>query len=117
MARSYETVMIFDSSTEESALEEKLTRFRNALVPAAADSVAVTSWGKRKLAYPIGKKEQGVYYVLRYDTEPDHLMEFERLARLDEQVLRQLTIVDPLEAPEATTEEPRAASVASEEED
>lgn len=99
MARSYETVMIFDSTLEEDAIEQRLSRFKSALVPDAADSVHVRSWGKRKLAYPIGKKEQGVYMILRYETDPDHLLEFERLAKLDEQVLRQLTIVDPIDLP------------------
>ena len=60
------------------------------------DSVRVDLWGKRKLAYPIDKKEQGIYAVLRYETEPTSLTEFERILRLDEQVLRQLTIVDPI---------------------
>ena len=59
------------------------------------DSVRVDLWGKRKLAYPIDKKEQDLR-VLRYETEPTSLTEFERILRLDEQVLRQLTIVDPI---------------------
>lgn len=108
MARSYETVMIFDSTLDEAAIEDRLSRFKSALVPEAAESVSVTSWGRRKLAYPIGKKEQGVYMILRYDTDPDHLLEFERLAKLDEQVLRQLTIVDPIDLPAAIKSEAEA---------
>ena len=98
MPRSYETVLIFDSSLEDAQVEEKLGRFKRALSNGEdAASVVVTHWGKRKLAYPIGKKEQGIYVILRYDTEPGRLTEFERLARLDEQVLRQLTVVNPVE--------------------
>lgn len=101
MPRPYETILIFDSALEESQVEEKLDRLKRALMngEGAADpnAVAVTHWGKRKLAYPIQKKEQGIYVILRYQTEPARLNEFERLARLDEQVLRQLTVVDPVE--------------------
>ncbi len=106
MQRSYETVLIFDSTLDESVLEQKLGRLQGALVD-NVESMTVTQWGTRKLAYPIGKKEQGIYVILRYDTEPDRLVEFERLAKLDEQVLRQLTIVDPIES----TIEPAAATV------
>lgn len=109
MQRSYETVLIFDSTLDESMLEQKLGRLQGALVDDANESMTVTQWGTRKLAYPIGKKEQGIYIILRYDTEPDRLVEFERLAKLDEQVLRQLTIVDPIESaiePAAATVEP-----------
>ena len=63
-------------------------------------AVTVTHWGKRKLAYPIGRKEQGVYVILRYQTEPERLTELERLARIDEQVLRHLTVVDPVDPAE-----------------
>ncbi len=113
MPRSYETVLIFDSTLDESVLEQKLGRLQGALVDDANESMTVTQWGTRKLAYPIGKKEQGTYIILRYDTEPDRLVEFERLAKLDEQVLRQLTIVDPIESaiePEAAPSEPTSAT-------
>jgi small subunit ribosomal protein S6 len=114
MARSYETVLIFDSTLEESVFDQKLGRLTGALVDDGDESMTVTQWGTRKLAYPIGKKEQGTYVILRYDTEPDRLVEFERLAKLDEQVLRQLTIVDPIEStivPATTsTDEPVATS-------
>jgi ribosomal protein S6 len=76
MPRSYETVLIFDSTLDESVLEQKLGRLQGALVDDAKESMTVTEWGTRKLAYPIGKKEQGTYIILRYDTEPDRLIEF-----------------------------------------
>ena len=118
MSRSYESVLIFDSTLDESVLEQKLDRLKGALVDDGDESMTVTQWGTRKLAYPIGKKEQGTYVILRYDTEPDRLVEFERLAKLDEQVLRQLTIVDPIEStiePAATsTDEPAEAGVEEE---
>jgi small subunit ribosomal protein S6 len=94
VGRPYETVLIFDSSLEENQIEEKVDRFKRIL---STEQAAVESvpWGKRKLAYPIGKREQGIYVILRYETEPEALQEFERVARLDEQILRHLTIVNP----------------------
>jgi small subunit ribosomal protein S6 len=97
VARPYETVLIFDSSLDETQVEEKLARLKRAIDGGQDGAVSVTHWGKRKLAYPIGRKEQGQYVILRYETEPDRLTELERLARIDEQILRHLTVVDPVE--------------------
>ncbi|HWC06379.1 MAG TPA: 30S ribosomal protein S6 [Gemmatimonadota bacterium] len=97
MARPYETVLILDSSLDESQVEEKLARLKRAIDGGQDGAVSVTHWGKRKLAYPIGRKEQGLYVILRYETEPERLTELERLARIDEQILRHLTVVDPVD--------------------
>jgi small subunit ribosomal protein S6 len=99
--RPYETVIIFDSTLEDSQVQEKIQRLSGLVAPDGGETVKVDIWGKRKLAYPIDKKEQGIYAVLRYETEPSALTEFERIMRLDEQVLRQLTVVDPI-VPTAT---------------
>jgi small subunit ribosomal protein S6 len=97
VARPYETVLILDSSLDESQVDDKIARLKRVIDDGRDGVVSVTHWGKRKLAYPIGKKEQGIYVLLRYDTEPDRLTELERLARIDEQILRHLTVVDPVE--------------------
>ncbi len=106
MARSYETVLILDSSLEESQVQEKIARLRRAIDDGGEGAVEVTHWGKRKLAYPLGKKEQGIYVILRYETEPERLTELERLARIDEQVLRHLTVVDPVEPADSSAIQP-----------
>ena len=104
MARPYETVLIFDSSLDDPSVEEKIDRFKRILSSDDPTVVQTTNWGRRKLAYPIGKKEQGVYAILRYQAERDALAEFERVARLDEQILRHLTVVNPPEASVAGAE-------------
>jgi small subunit ribosomal protein S6 len=107
--RPYETVIIFDSTLEDSQVQEKIQRLSSLVAPNGGESVKVDVWGKRKLAYPIDKKEQGIYAVLRYETEPAALTEFERIMRLDEQVLRQLTVVDPIVPTTPPARAPRPA--------
>lgn len=109
MPRPYETVIIFDSALEDAQVQEKIQRLSSLVAPNGGDSVQVDVWGKRKLAYPIDKKEQGIYAVLRYETEPSALTEFERIMRLDEQVLRQLTVVDPIVPTPPPARAPRPA--------
>jgi small subunit ribosomal protein S6 len=95
MARQYEAVYIFDSSLEETAISEKLTRFHNLVAPnAAADAIKVNHWGKRTLAYPIKKRETGYYVVANFEAEGKALPEFERAIKLDDGVLRHLVVVN-----------------------
>ena len=120
MSRPYETVLIFDSSLDESQIEEKIQRFQRILSGDGEPAVQSVPWGKRKLAYPIGKREQGTYWVLRYEADSEALNEFERVARLDEQILRHLTIVNPPESSvvgHAATPSPREPQAERDEEE
>jgi small subunit ribosomal protein S6 len=112
--RPYETVIIFDSALEDAQVQEKLQRLVGLVAPNGGDSVTIDVWGKRKLAYPIEKKEQGIYAVIRYETEPPSLTEFERVMRLDEQVLRQLTVVNPVLPAPAAAQQARGAETEDE---
>ncbi|HUP19452.1 MAG TPA: 30S ribosomal protein S6 [Gemmatimonadota bacterium] len=115
MARIYETVIIFDSSLPDEQIEERIERFKGVLANDGEAPFQIDRWGKRKLAYPIQKKEQGHYAVFRYESQPAALAEFERLARIDEMVLRQLTVVNPVE-PRAPDAEPRRRPPSDEDE-
>ncbi len=88
MPRSYEAVYIFDSALEDTAIQDKLQRFHGLL--SAAGEIAVDQWGRRQLAYPIGRRENGYYIVARFDAEPAVLPEFERALKLDDGVVRYL---------------------------
>lgn len=109
MSRPYEAVYIFDSALDESQINERLERFHALLkTPDRPEPVTTIShWGKRTLAYPVEGKEVGYYVVAQFETDPSTLSEYERLIKLDEQVLRQLIVVnDGLAAqPTATVEE------------
>ncbi len=94
MPRPYEAVYIFDSTLEEPAITERLTRFHNLLQQPGADPPRVNHWGKRTLAYPIRKRDTGYYVVAQFDAEPTALPEFERAVKLDEGVLRFLVVAN-----------------------
>ena len=105
MSRQYEAVYIFDSALEDAAVNERLERF-HALLGNPAD-LKVDHWGRRQLAYPIGRKEQGYYVVARFAAEGTALPEFERALKLDESIVRYLITVHDRElgAPEMTEEQ------------
>jgi small subunit ribosomal protein S6 len=94
MTRQYEVVYIFDSTLEETAINERLTRFHALLQqPTGSEAPQVNHWGKRTLAYPVKKHETGYYVVAKFDADPTVLPEFERAIKLDEGVLRFLVVV------------------------
>jgi small subunit ribosomal protein S6 len=88
MPRRYEAVYIFDSALEDAAIQEKLTRHHALL--SATDQISLDHWGRRQLAYKIGRRDTGYYVLARFTCEPATLPEFERALRLDDGVVRYL---------------------------
>lgn len=105
MSRRYEAVYIFDSTLEDAAIQEKLTRLHGLL--GSTEEIQLDHWGRRQLAYKIGPRENGYYVVARFHAEPAALPEFERALKLDEGVIRYLITIHEHEvgAPPLTEEE------------
>lgn len=112
MTRVYETVYIFDSTLEDPVIAEKLGKF-HALLHAEGE-IALDHWGRRQLAYKIGRRDSGYYVVARFTCEPKHLPEYERAIKLDDGVVRYLVSLHEHElgAPAMTEEQLAAARAA-----
>ena len=117
MLRPYEAVYIFDAGLEDPAIKERLDRFHSLL--GNPSDLKVDHWGRRQLAYPIGRKEQGYYVVASYNADGTALPEYERALRLEEGLIRYLlTLHDrKLGAPEMTEEQLAAANAKREDDD
>ena len=117
MPRQYEAVYIFDSTLEDAAINEKLTRFHG-LLGLAEDDIKADHWGRRQLAYPIGRRENGYYVIERYSAAADVLPEYERALKLDDGVVRYLvTLLEHELGAPPMTEEELAARRARDEDD
>ena len=110
MLRQYEAVYIFDAGLEDSAINERLDRFHSLLGKPA--DLSVDQWGRRQLAYPIGRKETGYYVVARFSADAKSLPEYERALKLDDGMIRSLLTLHDRElgAPELTEEQLAAAA-------
>ena len=117
MPRQYEAVYIFDAGLEDTAINERLDRFHSLLGKPA--DLSVDQWGRRQLAYPIGRKETGYYVVARYSADAKALPEYERALRLDDGVIRYLLTLHDRElgAPELSEEQLAAASARRDEDE
>jgi small subunit ribosomal protein S6 len=118
MPRQYEVVYIFDSTLEDAAIQDRLTRFHG-LLGVSADDVQVNHWGRRQLAYPIGPRENGYYVVTRFAAESSTLPEYERALKLDDGVVRYLITLHEHEvgAPPMSEEEMAAAAARTSDEE
>jgi small subunit ribosomal protein S6 len=92
--RLYEVVYILDPALDESAVNAKLEKFHELATASGGEVSAVDHWGTRQLAYPISKKKSGYYVVAQFTAAADALPEFERLLRLDEEVMRYLLVLN-----------------------
>ena len=96
--RPYETVIIFDTDVEESAITAVLERGLDVVRNSGGTVGTVDRWGKRTLAYELRHKREGYYVVAEFSAEPKAVAELDRLLVLADEVLRHKIIRLPDEA-------------------
>ena len=88
----YESMFIVDVTGGEDAVKASVEKFVG-LINANSETVyEVNEWGKRRLVYPINDKPEGYYVVVTFKANPEFPAEFERLANIDESILRSMVI-------------------------
>jgi small subunit ribosomal protein S6 len=92
--RLYEVVYILNPALDEAGVNAKLERFHALAISNGGEVAAVDHWGVRQLAYPIKKQRNGYYVVAQFTAASDALPEFERLLRLDDEVMRYLLVLN-----------------------
>ena len=86
--RAYELMVIIDPEVEERTVESSLDKFLNVVRNDGGTIDKVDIWGKRRLAYEINKKTEGIYAVVDVKAEPATVTELDRQLNLNESVLR-----------------------------
>ena len=91
--RKYETVVITKTDAGHEALRKLYERLTEQMAKGGARHLRFVVWGKRRLAYPIGKSLKGLYLYFSYLADGDFVREFQRTLRLSNIVLRYMTVV------------------------
>jgi small subunit ribosomal protein S6 len=86
--RQYEMMIILDPSLEERTVQPSLDQFLTVVTSAGGTVDKVDVWGRRRLAYEIDKKSEGIYTVVELNAEPDTVKELDRQLNLNEAVMR-----------------------------
>jgi small subunit ribosomal protein S6 len=86
--RRYEMMIILDPSLEERTVQPSLEQFLKVVTSAGGVVDKIDVWGRRRLAYEIDKKSEGIYTVIDMTAEPDTVKELDRQLNLNEAILR-----------------------------
>jgi small subunit ribosomal protein S6 len=90
--RRYETIVILKPSLGEAENQAIIDLATGTIEQFDGSIVKIDKWGLRKTAYPIKKDTQGYYVYLQYAGMPAAVNEIERVFRIDDKVLKYLTV-------------------------
>ena len=86
--RPYELMVIIDPEVEERTVEPSLQKFLNVITTDGGTIEKVDIWGRRRLAYEIQKKSEGIYAVVNFTAAPATAKELDRQLSLNETIMR-----------------------------
>ena len=86
--RQYELMVILDPELDDRTVQPSLERFLKVVTTDGGSVDNVDIWGRRRLAYEIKKKSEGIYAVVDMQAEPALAKELDRQLNLNEAVLR-----------------------------
>ena len=86
--RHYELMVILDPDLEERTIAPSLDQFLGVVRHGGGSVEKVDVWGRRRLAYEIDKRVEGIYAVVDLSAEPATVLELDRQLNLNESVLR-----------------------------
>lgn len=90
--RAYELMVIIDNDVEDDGVNAVIAKIGE-LVAADGGRIAKTDlWGRRRFAYPIKHKNEGIYVVFEIATPASNLDETDRFLRLADDVVRHKVI-------------------------
>lgn len=86
--RHYEVMVILDPDLEERTVAPSLDTYLNVIKKDGGTVNNVDIWGRRRLAYDINKKPEGIYAVIDMTCSPAAVAELDRQLNLNESVMR-----------------------------
>ena len=81
-------LVILDPSLEERTVAPSLDQYLNVIRTAGGSVEKLDVWGRRRLAFEINKKAEGIYAVVDLQATPEAVAELDRQLRLNESILR-----------------------------
>lgn len=87
----YETLFVVSPALSEEETKSVIEKF-TALIAENGTVLSVNEWGKRRLAYPIEKLNEGYYVVVNFQSEGNFPAELERLFGINDSIIRSIVI-------------------------
>lgn len=86
--RQYELMVILDPELDDRTVQPQLDKFLKVVTGDGGSVDTIDIWGRRRLAYEIKKKPEGIYAVVNFTAEPATAKELDRQLGLSETVMR-----------------------------
>ena len=90
--RIYEALFIVKPDAPEEEIDQFLEQMKNVVSHAGGSVDKVDKWGKRRLAYRVGKYREGAYVLMQFNAGPETVKEFERRLRVADMVVKFMTV-------------------------
>ena len=87
---TYEILLLLDPDLAEARQEELIARVRGLVERGGGTWRSHDAWGRRRLQYEIGKKNEGIYHLVVFESSAETLDEIVRVLKIDDGVLRQM---------------------------
>lgn len=104
----YEVLLLLDPELSDEKQAEIVERVKTLVEKDGGSFERHDPWGRRKLAYPVAKKDDGIYHLLTFASPAETLDELSRVLKIDDDVLRHMAT----RRPEGGPAEPIAAGAA-----
>lgn len=91
----YEILLLLDPELADDKQADLVGRLRTLIEESGGTFERHDVWGRRRLAYPIDKKEEGVYHLLSFSSSPETLDELSRVLKIDDDVMRHMATRRP----------------------
>ncbi len=89
--RNYETMIILDPTLESGQLEQQTEKIKQ-IISSDGEVVSVDEWGRRELAYPIRKHNEGYYIVIQFKANPSVSQQLNTEFRMNQAILRGMVV-------------------------
>ena len=90
--RDYELIMIISPEVAEEKFDATIDSVSRFITEKGGTVADVEQWGKKRLAYPIGRSREGNYVLTRFSLQPALTKELEVSLQISEEVLRHLLV-------------------------
>ena len=112
----YELMVILDAAIDERTVAPSLDKFLNVIRNGGGTIDSVDLWGRRRLAYEINKKTEGIYAIVNMTANSADVIELDRQLKISEAVMRTKVLradeavfsIKPVEVPEVSAQEAAA---------
>lgn len=88
----YESAVLINAALEDEQIQSIVSHIKEIILNSDGKIIDIEDWGRKRLAYVVKKSKIGYYVIFRFNALPDVNLKLERFYKLDENILRYLTI-------------------------